>query len=260
MKLVIVGGGMLARALHASAMRAAVPSIVLGHDAIDVAIISSVQHWLNALDSESVVINCAGRLPPSNAIESVLTNALGPHVLANALVPRKIPMIQISTDCVFSGWVRQRAPCRHLPDETPNPDSLYGRTKLAGEVDSPLVWNVRTSFVGPDHGLWSWIASREDNETVEGWSEAWWSGSTVWAVADALIQMAANLPPRHRTLHLATSQPITKLEAVTQIAAYLKKPLRIVPTAHRLDRSLAPTYVLKPLALGLSERALLEVS
>lgn len=257
MKLVIIGGGMLARALYDSATANGHPATVLGHPQIDVALLGSVQRWGSYFDAADMIINCAGRLPPSGAIESVLTNSLGPHILASQL---HTPMIHISTDCVFSGWVRQRAPCRHLPDETPNPDSLYGRTKLAGEVDSPLVWNVRTSFVGPDHGLWAWIASREDNEVVEGWSEAWWSGSTVWAVADALVQMAANLPPKHHTLHLATSQPITKLEAVTQIASHLKKPLRIVPTAHRLDRSLAPTYVLKPLALGLSERALLEVS
>lgn len=253
MRIVIIGGGMLATALLAEAERRGIAATSISHRSIDVTNLSSVSVTLNAaLLPGDVVVNCAGVRPGGSAIDMVLTNSLGPWILASVIerVPR-VRMIHVSTDCVFSGSSGQ-SPVRHGTDETPNPDSIYGRTKLAGEVDAPCVTNVRTSFVGPDHGLWAWIASQPKHAVIEGWNGAWWSGSTVWAVAEALIRLCHW--PTDNVEHIAVGMPQTKFEVVTELVKHIgRDDIRVVPSdTYRIDRSLRPTYRLEPFSQALA--------
>ncbi|WP_273184575.1 dTDP-4-dehydrorhamnose reductase [Hyphomonas adhaerens] len=56
-------------------------------------------------------------------------NATGPGHLAAACTVRGIPLIHLSTDCVFDGT----KPAPYLPHDLTNPLGTYGRTKLEGE-------------------------------------------------------------------------------------------------------------------------------
>jgi dTDP-4-dehydrorhamnose reductase len=56
-------------------------------------------------------------------------NARAPAALARWAAPRGVPLIQLSTDFVFGG--AGEAPWRE--DDAPQPLSVYGATKLAGE-------------------------------------------------------------------------------------------------------------------------------
>ena len=57
-------------------------------------------------------------------------NAEGPGYLAVACARRGVPLIHMSTDCVFDG--AKDSP--YTPNDTPNPLGVYGKTKLQGEV------------------------------------------------------------------------------------------------------------------------------
>ena len=80
-------------------------------------------------------------------------NADGPRVLAAACASRRVPLIHVSTDYVFSG----DATAPYEPSDELGPRSAYGRTKAAGE-DAVLgsgasSWVVRTGWLYGQSGL-----------------------------------------------------------------------------------------------------------
>ncbi len=73
-------------------------------------------------------------------------NATGTKNLVEACAKIDIPMIYISTDYVFDGTATEPIP----EDATPNPLSVYGKTKLAGETATLALsggYVLRTSWV-----------------------------------------------------------------------------------------------------------------
>ncbi len=97
------------------------------------------------------VVNCAAWTAVDAAEESPAevfrANAIGPAVVAGHCATAGIPLIQISTDYVFDG--QKGAP--YVEDDVPNPMSVYGRTKLAGEwaalAGNPQTVVLRTAWV-----------------------------------------------------------------------------------------------------------------
>jgi dTDP-4-dehydrorhamnose reductase len=118
-------------------------TIVGGVDATDTdAVISII-----AQEKPDVVVNCVGIIKQlaasKDALTSIAINSLFPHRLAQICAVANARLIQISTDCVFSG---DRG--GYCESDLPDARDLYGRSKLLGEVDYPHAITLRTSIIG----------------------------------------------------------------------------------------------------------------
>lgn len=167
-----------------------------------------------------VVINCAGIVKSicRDAYEAITVNAAAPHLVARTIEHWGGRLVQVSTDCVFSG---KRGPSteEHEPDAT----DLYGRTKLMGEVlRSPHV-TARTSFIGfepaSSRGLLAWFLARKGE--VRGFRGALWSGLTADRLAAVLLDLAER---REVTglLHVA-GEAVDKYQLLLQLAEVFGK-------------------------------------
>jgi dTDP-4-dehydrorhamnose reductase len=132
-KVLITGAaGQLGRALTAAAPRGAVLK-ACSHAELDVGEERTVRA-LFADFAPELVINAAAFTRVDDAERSpeaaARANATGPEVLAAACRAAGAWLTQVSTDFVFDG--RQGHP--YDTEAPPNPLSVYGRTKLAGEI------------------------------------------------------------------------------------------------------------------------------
>jgi len=265
---ILGAGGMLGQALIKACEAKGQPCIGWGHHVVDISDPIQVAGLVTrTMFPNDVIINAAGAIPLKNpsAIEMLRTNALGPWNVAEATRQvGGIAVVHVSTDCVFAG--RKPRKSGYDAGDVPRPPmDLYGRSKLAGEVAMEHVINVRTSFVGPEHGLWKHIV--EQPGRVNGWRDTSWSGSTVDAVAASLL-IIATIPNRlgcHRPErlglhrrgnieHLATERPLTKLEVCELLCKHLGGPPP-TPGVHGAGvyRAMEPTIVLPSLAEALGE-------
>lgn len=186
------------------------------------------------------VINCAGVIPEKHANDllTILTNSVGPRNVAQVF---DCHVVNISTDCVFSGLRVTPYTVHHVPD----PLDLYGRSKLLGEVYEPHVTTVRTSFIGTSHGLVPWFLSHPGPK-IPGWRNAWWTGSTVWEVARHVVAIARGRP--QGIVHLATNLAVTKYDVLMWLKVlYKRDDVDVCQVAGpRIYRNLAPTHMLPP--------------
>ncbi len=237
MRLAVFGaGGALGQAVVTAGAAVFDDVLALRHEDCDISDSESVAAAFS--QSFDVAINCAGAIPLSNPTDVwyVRVNTLGPHVLALYAQHHDRLLLHVSTDCVFSGRLPQAL--QYSYNATPDATEMYGRSKALGEPPEALV--VRTSFVTPRHGLMQWLISQQDGAIVPGWAYAMWSGSTVYAVADALVDLALRPPTRIGIHHLATLHPISKAEALRQMVEALRLDLTVdVEFEHYVNRALA---------------------
>lgn len=156
MNLLVTGArGQLGRELTARALSSGDSVIAVDLDSLDITRREAVHDVLVELRPD-VVVNCAAM----TAVDSceadeqgaLAVNAHAVRWIAEACDAIGARLVQISTDYVFDGT----KPTPYVESDAPNPQSVYGRTKLLGERaaldlgESGLV--VRTSWVCGLHG------------------------------------------------------------------------------------------------------------
>ena len=196
-----------------------------------------------------VVINCVGlvkqRAEANDEVLAITVNALVPHQVAELCRATGARMVHISTDCVFSGRGGS-----YTEDDRPDPEDLYGRTKLLGEVVRDPAITLRTSFIGRElrtrQGLTEWFLAQQGQ--VRGYTRSVFSGLTTHAFARAVIEHV--LPhPELRGLYHVSSAPISKYELLDLMRRLYGREIQIIPGAAPVcDRSLDSTRFRKATA------------
>ncbi|MCF5720994.1 dTDP-4-dehydrorhamnose reductase [Pseudomonas syringae] len=129
--------------------------IVLGRDQLDLANPEQIRQQIRA-QRPHLIINAAAHtavdLAESEPDAAFAINGIAPGVLAEEAKALGIPLIHYSTDYVFDG----SKPAPYTEADPPNPLSIYGQSKLAGERAIAAVAGeyliLRTSWVYSNHG------------------------------------------------------------------------------------------------------------
>ncbi len=191
--------------------------------------------------SPDVVINCAGIIKQQGAAHTALgyirVNALAPYVLADLCERRGARLIQLSTDCVFSGHIGD-----YTEADIPDPVDIYDRSKLLGEVTHAPHLTVRTSFIGFERfhnqglSLLDWFEGQSGE--IKGYRRAIWSGLTSLELSRNLVFLARR-PEVTGLLHLC-GEKISKYELLVLAREILgKTDVTVLPDENYVcDRSL----------------------
>jgi dTDP-4-dehydrorhamnose reductase len=134
------------------------------------------------LIADDYIINCVGltkaRINESSRTSRDLAMKLNiefPSNLAAAAEQGGVRVIQVATDCVFSGTTGNYC-------ETSGHDALdvYGKTKSLGEVPSETVMHLRCSLVGPEIGrsslFFEWVRNQPLGAKTSGYTNHIWNG------------------------------------------------------------------------------------
>jgi dTDP-4-dehydrorhamnose reductase len=108
---------------------------------------------------------------------AVKVNAMFPHLLAQAAQKVGCRVLQIATDCVYSG---RRG--LYTEQDEHDPLDVYGKTKSLGEVHSKNVYHLRCSIIGPEPSghlsLMDWFLRQPPHTKVTGFTNHQWNGIT----------------------------------------------------------------------------------
>jgi dTDP-4-dehydrorhamnose reductase len=178
------------------------------------------------LEGQEWVINAVGVIKPyshdDNAAEverAVRINALFPHLLARAAEKTGNRVLQIATDCVYSGQKGGYV-------ETDKHDALdaYGKTKSLGEVASKQVCHLRCSIIGPEPkahvSLLDWFLGQPRGAQVNGFVNHRWNGVTTLHFAKLCHGILTKEIPLSQSLHIIPTGDITKFELLKCFARH----------------------------------------
>ncbi len=161
--LIAGSGGMLGTALQQALTERGerfVAPAEASFDITDEAAVSAVAaEFARSIPSgeRGVLLNAAAYTNVERAEEdrdtAFLVNETGPHILATAVRDAGLGFVHVSTDFVFDG----AKTTGYVEDDEPNPLSVYGASKLAGERAVagafPEALTVRTAWVFGPNGV-----------------------------------------------------------------------------------------------------------
>lgn len=128
------------------------------------------------------LINCVGIIKPNisennlnSKINAIQINSHFPLEIIKAIKDKAIRVIQIGTDCVYSGSKGDYS-------EIAQHDALdvYGKTKSLGEAQDVKLMFIRCSIIGPEKtnkiSLLEWFLNQPLNAKIQGYRNHIWNG------------------------------------------------------------------------------------
>ncbi|MBY0090736.1 SDR family oxidoreductase [Priestia aryabhattai] len=190
----------------------------------------------------NIVINCVGILneyASDNRLLAFQVNSLLPHQLSRLVERYQGKLIQISTDCVFSGMKGD-----YTEDDIPDGTSVYAETKRLGEIISDKHLTIRTSIIGPELkedgiGLFLWFMKQKGK--IKGYQQVLWNGITTLELAKAIETMIKhNISGLY---HLGSERKISKFTLLKMMEEVFEKTdVEIIPDSEiTLDRTIRNT-------------------
>lgn len=208
------------------------------------------------LEDMDYVINCIGITKPychdgnmDEVKNAVIVNSLFPHALAELAEKKGFRIIQIATDCVYSG-----AGGKYAEDSLHDALDVYGKTKSLGEVISNLFLNIRCSIIGPERFnkvfLLEWFFAQSKGSIVNGFSNHLWNGVTTFQFAKLCKEIMCNekfdiLVSQSSIHHFVPNDTVSKYELLCLFNKIFDKGLivnKYEGNKGAVDRALTSNY------------------
>jgi dTDP-4-dehydrorhamnose reductase len=193
------------------------------------------------------VINCVGltksRIDEASMASRSLSIKLNidfPNDLAKAAEKLGVKIIQVATDCVFSGLAGG-----YSEGSAHDPLDVYGKTKSLGETPSPNVMHLRCSLIGPEVGrsslFFEWVRQQPINAQIDGYTNHLWNGLSSRAFGKVVSGIISEELFESSVQHLVPSDEVTKDELVRlELSALGRDDVQVTSTEgeHPIDRTL----------------------
>jgi dTDP-4-dehydrorhamnose reductase len=212
---------------------------------------SSVNQVINIAKNNQWIINAIGVTKPyivgmhRNTIEKAIRiNSLFPYMLINAIQNTSTTLIQIATDCVFSGEKGN-----YSEEDLHDAKDVYGKTKSLGEVFQKNVIHLRCSIIGPEKGrkifLLEWFLSAVKNATLQGFSNHYWNGITTLHFAYICKAIILHNIEITHVQHVVPRNTISKYDLLCYLVKVYKRgdiTLHKTSASATIDRTLQTIY------------------
>lgn len=177
--------------------------------------IEELESYLKPVD---FVINCAGLIKhktDENSKESlnnlIRVNSLFPLQLTKLSHKLNFKIIQIATDCVYSGTKGN-----YSESDTKDPIDHYGFSKVLGEHNDTNLISLRCSIVGREQNsriaFLEWVLSHGKDISFNGYTDHFWNGLTTLHFAKIVEGIIKGNNFRSGTFHLVPNDSISKFE------------------------------------------------
>ncbi len=181
---------------------------------------------------------------PEEIQNAIKINALFPYTLANGAKKINAKVIQIATDCVFSGKIGNY-------NESDPYDTLdvYGKTKSLGEIHMDNFYNLRCSIIGPEiqtkNSLLEWILRQPKNARLNGFTNHSWNGLTTLQFAKICQGIISNDLKPVTIQHIIPKDTVTKDELLRLSARFFNRGdilIQPVSAKESINRTLQTSY------------------
>lgn len=151
--------------------------------------------------------------------------------LINAELPRELnayardtstPIIQIGTDCVYSGLEGSYSENSEFDCK-----DLYGLSKVSGEHESESMMIIRCSIIGHEIkssvSLMDWFLSQPPAASVKGYRNHFWNGVTTLTFARVIKGIISENTFSPGTVHLVPKDQVSKFELLQILAETFRR-------------------------------------
>jgi len=171
-----------------------------------------------SLQGVDFVINCAGLI--KHKIEESSKESLNNVIRVNSLFPIQLTeisnkfnfkIIQVATDCVYSGDIGN-----YSESDIKDPVDLYGYSKVLGEHSDNNLITLRCSLIGRELSskveFLEWVLNHHKADVIRGFTDHIWNGLTTLHFAKIINGIIKGGKFKAGTFHLIPRDSLSKYE------------------------------------------------
>ena len=260
--VVILGStGMIGSALFKYFSELQIPFIEVNREGIGIAPGSKaiqieaahgdLQEFISNFSINTTFINLIGVIrhkidsrDEASAQNAKLVNSVFPQELTKAAEKIQGRVIQIATDCIYSGKAGG-----YTELSKADPVDVYGQTKHEGECMASNLMTLRVSVIGKEIRnhieLMDWVINQEPKAELKGFENHLWNGITSFHFAKLVGSIIVRNLFSPGTFHIVPGNSISKFELVSLIARLANRvDLAVLGTldANSVNRTLSTEY------------------